>query len=200
VPPDVAAVILAAGRSRRFGSAKLAAELEGRPLIRHVVDTAVAAGLEPLVVVVGPDESLATVDLSPARPVTNPNPDEGLSSSVRIGLAALAVEPAVTGAVILLGDQPRVRVTTIRALLDARTTAPLVAPAYADDDAPNPVLARREAWRLADELVGDRGFSPLLASHPELVRRVPVPGANPDVDAPADLARLSSATREPTRE
>ncbi len=191
----VAGVILAAGRSSRFGSAKLIAELDGRPLVRHVLDTAVDARLTPLVIVVGPEDTLAGIDLRPARQVVNPHPDEGLSSSVRIGLAALADDPEVSGAVILLADQPRVRAATIRALLDAPTAAPLVAPAYADDDAPNPVLARRQAWRLADELVGDRGFSPLLAGHPELVQRVPMPGANPDVDTPDDLADLARGSR-----
>ena len=53
---------------------------------------------------------------------------------------------------------------------------------------PNPVLVRRPGWRLADELVGDRGFGPLLAGQPELVTWIPVEGANPDIDTRADLA------------
>ncbi|HLO36630.1 MAG TPA: hypothetical protein VK194_11125, partial [Candidatus Deferrimicrobium sp.] len=55
----------------------------------------------------------------------------------------------------------------------------------------NPIIARRSIWRLADELAGDRGFGPVLATHPELVREVPVAGANPDVDTLDDLRRLS---------
>jgi CTP:molybdopterin cytidylyltransferase MocA len=70
-------------------------------------------------------------------------------------------------------------------------------PRYADDGAPNPIVARRSTWRLADELAGDRGFGPLLATRPELVRFVDVDGANPDVDTRADLDRLAVSDRPP---
>ncbi len=56
---------------------------------------------------------------------------------------------------------------------------PFIVPRYRDDAAPNPILARRAIWRLADELAGDRGFGPVLAAHPELVGHVPVDGTNP---------------------
>ena len=88
-------------------------------------------------------------------------------------------------AVILPGDQPRVRAEVIATLIAAAETRPeaaFVVPRYRDDAAPNPILARRSIWRLADELAGDRGFGPVLAAHPELVEHVPVEGANPDVD------------------
>jgi molybdenum cofactor cytidylyltransferase len=176
--------------------------LEGRPLLRHVLDTAVAAGLDPIVLVTGPDEALAGIDLRPARQVVNAHPEEGLASSVRLGLGALDAEPDVRAAVILLGDQPRVRAPTIRALMAASAGhAPLIVPAYTDDDAPNPVVARRDGWRLADELAGDRGFGPLLLRHPELVKRVPIEGSNPDIDTPQDLAALEreSPARAPDR-
>lgn len=193
----VGAVVLAAGASSRFGGQKLAAPLDGRPIIRHVIDAAVAAGLDPIVVVVPPGGVLDTVDLAPARRVTNPNPQEGLSSSVRLGLTALGNDQDVEAAVILPGDQPRVRPDVIRRLLEAAGAAAaaplLIAPLYDGDGAPNPILARREAWRLADELVGDRGFGPLLEDRPDLVQRIPVAGANPDVDTRADLERLIEA-------
>jgi molybdenum cofactor cytidylyltransferase len=192
----VGAVILAAGAGTRFGGGKLAAPLEGRPLLGHVVDAAVAAGLDPVVVVEPPDGSLAGLDLAPARRVVNPTPRDGLSGSVRIGLRALDDDGELDAAVILPGDQPRVRPAVIRALIAAAGDpphTPFVVPRYAGDGAPNPILARRSIWRLADELAGDRGFGPLLAAHDELVRYVPVDGSNPDVDTPADLRRLAEA-------
>ena len=199
----VGAVVLAAGSASRFGGDKLSAELAGRPVLRHVLDAAVAAGLEPIVVVVPPDDRLAAVSLSPARSVVNPNPNEGLSSSVRLGLRALgadATQPPLDAAVILPGDQPRIRPAVIAALVDAAAASPdtpFVAARHRDDRAPNPVLARHAVWRLADELAGDRGFGPLLASRPELLRWLDVDGANPDVDTPADLDRLAGT--EPGR-
>jgi CTP:molybdopterin cytidylyltransferase MocA len=191
----VAGVVLAAGAGSRFGGDKLAASLDGRPLVRHVVDAAVAAGLDPIVVVVPPAGVLDGIDLAPGRSVVNETPEEGLSSSVRLGLRALN-DDTVDAAVILPGDQPRVRPDVIRALVaaaDERLGPPFVVARYAADAAPNPVLARREIWRLADELAGDHGFGPVLGAHPELVRDVPFDGANPDVDTRADLDRLADA-------
>jgi molybdenum cofactor cytidylyltransferase len=191
----VGGVVLAAGAGSRFGGDKLVAALDGRPLVRHVIDAARAAGLDPIVVVVPPSGGLEALDLAPARRVVNPTPQEGLASSVRIGLRALHDDP-VDAAVILPGDQPRVRPDVIRAIVGAaaeRADPPFVVARYAADAAPNPVLARRAIWRLADELAGDHGFGPLLGAHPELVRDVPVDGANPDVDTRTDLDRLAAA-------
>ena len=188
-----AAVVLAAGAGSRFGGGKLRALLHGQPILAHVVAAARAAGLDPIVVVVPPTGELDVLDLGVVRRVTNPNPAEGLSSSVRLGLRALELDHAVQAAAILPGDQPLVRpevIAELLAALAASPATPFVVPRYADDGAPNPILARRSIWRLADELAGDRGFGQVLATHPELVRFVPVSGENPDVDTTADLARL----------
>jgi molybdenum cofactor cytidylyltransferase len=195
---SVAAVILAAGAGSRFGAEKLLSTLDGKPLVRHVVDAAVNAGLKPIVVVEPPGQRLASVDLAPARRVVNPDPGEGLSSSVRLGLRALVADAAVAidAAVILPGDQPRVRSDTIRALIEAAGRSPrtpFILARHADGS-PNPILALRSIWRLADELAGDRGFGPVLAAHPELVREVSVDGANPDIDTTEDLRRLTETS------
>jgi CTP:molybdopterin cytidylyltransferase MocA len=195
-----AAVVLAAGAGTRFGGGKLVASIRGRPILAHVVDAARAAGLEPVVVVVPPTAELDELDLGPVRRVVNPDPAEGLSSSVRLGLRALDPDGEVDAAVILPGDQPLVRPAVIRRLVDAageRPATPFVAARYAADGAPNPIFARRSAWRLADELAGDRGFGPLLGARPELVAWVAVAGANPDIDTRADLERLAATEPRP---
>jgi molybdenum cofactor cytidylyltransferase len=192
----VAAVVLAAGAGSRFGGGKLLAALDGRPIVGHVVDAARAAGLQPIVVVVPPTGELDDVDLGVVRRVINKTPQEGLSSSVRLGLHELELDGEVSAAVILPGDQPLVRPEVIQALLaaaDEIPATPFVVPRYAADGAPNPILARRSIWRLADELAGDRGFGPVLATHPELVQFVSVPGSNPDIDTHADLAAVVEA-------
>lgn len=197
----VGAVVLAAGSASRFAGNKLAADLDGRPVLRHVLDTVAAAGLEPIVVVGPPGEALAGIPLEPAELVVNQHPEEGLSSSVRLGLRALeadATRAPLDAALILPGDQPRVRAGVIRALVEAAERSPdrpFVVARHAGDHAPNPVLARHDVWRLADELAGDRGFGPLLAERPELVRWLEVEGDNPDVDTRADLDRLAGTDR-----
>jgi molybdenum cofactor cytidylyltransferase len=197
---SVAAVVLAAGAGSRFGGGKLLATLDSRPIVGHVVDAARTAGLDPIVVVVPPTGDLDDLDLGDVRRVVNETPQEGLSSSVRVGLRELDLERHVTAAVILPGDQPRVRSATIAALLDAldeTPDTPFVAARHLDDHSPNPVVARRSVWRLADELAGDRGFGPVLLAHPELVRWIDVAGSNPDIDTHADLGRLTKAGERP---
>jgi molybdenum cofactor cytidylyltransferase len=194
----VVALVLAAGGSSRFGSPKLLAALEGRPVLQHVLDTLAGTGLHEVVVVLGSDAAAIEGRIAwrgERRPV-NPRPGDGLSSSLRVGLDAAAEDPAVDAALIVLGDQPRLVAAAVHAVLTlaASTERPIVRARYPDDDAPNPVLVRRSAWALAAGLSGDRGLGPLLAEHPELVAEAPVAGRNPDIDTPDDLARLSGVS------
>lgn len=130
------------------------------------------------------------------RRVLNPDPERGLASSLQIGMAA--ADPGADAVLVALGDQPLVAVDTVRLLLDAPPdpARPVVVPAYTDDRGRNPVLLRRAAFGLAGEASGDRGLGPVLAAHPELVLEIPIAGGNPDVDTPADLARVVEASWE----
>jgi molybdenum cofactor cytidylyltransferase len=190
----VGGVVLAAGRSSRFGSPKALANLDGRPLLEHVLDIAAAAGLDPVVVVLGDAAEAVEPAISwrRERRVRNPDPARGLSSSVRLGLDTLAEIDAAADAVILPGDQPRADPSVIRRLVDvaAATDRPIVAPRYAGGGGPNPVLLRRAGFGLAEATEGDRGLGPLLEALPHLVAWVDVEGSNPDVDTPADLTAL----------
>ena len=128
------------------------------------------------------------------RRTINPHPEAGLSSSLQAGLRALG--PEVDGALVLLGDQPLVTPATIERVIAAwrSTRPPIVAARYSDDAAPNPVLLDREVrcsrwpWRRPD---GPDQLPKFL----ELVTEVAVTGDNPDVDTPADLARLEASAR-----
>ena len=193
-----AGVILAAGAGSRFGGGKLLARVDGAPLLAHVVDAARGAGLTPLVVVLSAETArhAPALGIAAAEIVSNPDPGRGQSSSLRLGLAAAAAaQPPVDAAVILLGDQPLVRPTTIRRLLEAlgEPGEDVALTAYAEGGGPNPVALRRAAFPLAAEASGDRGLGPLLAGRPGLHRAIPVPGSNPDIDTPEDLARLAQA-------
>ncbi|HUG47992.1 MAG TPA: nucleotidyltransferase family protein [Candidatus Limnocylindria bacterium] len=191
-----AGLILAAGDGLRFGGNKLSVMLDGRPLLQHVLDLATEAALEPVVVVLG--RSAASLEQRlrwrAEQRVLNTEPERGLSSSVAIGLEALAQRvPQPLRAVVLLGDQPRLAVAQLELLLavPADPARPIVVPRYSDGQPGNPVLLERAAWPLTGELSGDRGVSQLFAARPERVRYVDVPGTNPDIDTPADLAALA---------
>ena len=194
----VVAIVLAAGAATRFGSAKQLAPLDDRPLLQHPLDALAAAGIDDVVVVLGAEAAAIEEAIAwrTERRRVNPRPEDGLASSLRIGLDAAAEDPAADAVLVVLGDQPSVRPEVLRAVIDAagETDRPIVRPRYTADGAPNPVLVRREAWALAAGLDGDRGLGPLIARHPDLVHELPVEGAIPDVDTPADLASLESVT------
>ena len=199
---ETAAVILAAGAGSRFGGGKIRAPLDGRPLLAHVLSAVQEAGVGRVVVVLGRDAAAVVSALRADEPaaldqvlvIVNPEPERGLATSLAIGLGPATAAPAPAGVLVVLGDQPRVRAEVLRALCDAVTPASSVAvvPRYEADAAPNPVLLLPAGWPLVARLTGDRGLGPLLVADPGTVVRVPVHGANPDVDTPADLAHLAS--------
>jgi molybdenum cofactor cytidylyltransferase len=193
-PASVAAVVLAAGSASRFGGGKLLAPFDGRPILQHVLDALSAARVGRVVVVVPPEAGTfdAAIRWRDERRVMNARPEDGLASSVRAGFAAIR-DDGVRAALVVLGDQPLLRGDVIDGLIGATSVVPhpILVPRYAGGGGPNPVLIRAAAWGLVDDLEGDRGFGPLIASRPGLVHVVDVPGANPDVDTADDLARLS---------
>lgn len=190
--PHVAALVMAAGSGSRFGGGKLLAPLAGKPLLQHVLDRVAEAGVGEAIVVLGADAEAVegAIAWSGATPVRNPDADRGLSSSLVIGMAS--IDPGVDAVLILLGDQPLVRASTIRALIDAPDdpARPVVVPSYPNDRGRNPVLLRRAAFGLIDEARGDRGLGPVLDAHQELVTEVAVMADNPDVDTPGDLVHV----------
>ncbi|MGH2402761.1 MAG: nucleotidyltransferase family protein [Candidatus Limnocylindria bacterium] len=181
---QVAAVVLAAGASSRFGSPKQLARIGERTMLETVTTTAHEAGLDPVIAVVPPGMAVPPNVV----PEINPAPNLGLSHSLRLGLAAVPLE--IGGAAILLGDQPSLRAITIKLLLEVAAPERPVIAAFANGRIGPPVLLSREAFGLAEEARGDEGLRTILARHPELVTAVDVGEHVPDVDTPADLERL----------
>ncbi len=209
-PSRVGAVVLAAGQGRRFRTQdptagnKLLVDLNGKPMLQHVLDTLAGVQLGATIVVLGRDaESVEmAIDWRAERRALNAAPEEGLAGSVAVGLAALAEGPPedLLAALLVLGDQPLLRASVVRklvALAGADRDELIFVPRYRAGGGANPVLLRREAWPLAAEIGGDRGFGPLIDSRPELVYRVAFPGSMGDVDTPADLVRAARALATP---
>ncbi len=196
------AVVLAAGSGRRFGSNKLVATLRGRPLVLQTLEqltTARRSGLLAGIVTVtaAGDQAVAhAIAQSGSVLIENPDPASGMGRSLQLGIRRLddpPVEPLAEAAVIVLADQPMVRQDVLTALRDAWLSgADIVRPVYHGDPGTpgHPVLLDRSRWHLVDDVQGDRGLGPALASHTDWVTTVMVEGQNPDIDTPADLALL----------
>ena len=179
-----AAVILAAGASSRFGSAKQLAPFRDGTVLDAVVRLARDAGLDPIVVVL-PSTVPPPADVTA---VVNDAPQDGLSRSLRLGLAA--VPKNATGALILLGDQPTVSPSVLSQLLSARGERPVVACRAGGLFGP-PVLLERSLFEMAAATAGDQGLRDLIRGNRQLVTPIEVGEHAPDVDTPADLERLA---------
>ncbi|CUU42666.1 bifunctional N-acetylglucosamine-1-phosphate uridyltransferase/glucosamine-1-phosphate acetyltransferase [Blastochloris viridis] len=201
-PPRVAAVVLAAGRSTRMGGPnKLLENLGRRPLVRHAVEAALASRAGPVVVVVGHqrDQVVAALAGLPVAVAVNEAHAEGLSSSIRAGIAA--VPDAAEAAVVVLADMPDVDAALINrvvAAFDPARGALVVVPACAGRRG-NPVLWARRFFADLCRLEGDVGARHLIAAHPDSVAEVAVDGEGAllDVDTPQALDAARAARQSP---
>jgi molybdenum cofactor cytidylyltransferase len=185
----VAALVLAAGGSRRLGEPKQLLAYRGATLLDATLTTARGADFEQVVVALGgaADEMQARVDLSDLDVVVNPDFGDGCATSIRSGLDH--VHPAMHGLVLLLGDQPGVSVDAIRSLADAARGHAVGVCSY-DDTLGHPLWFDRSMFDTLRGLPGDKAVWKLVDAGDDVVR-VPVPGDVPlDVDTWDDYAAL----------
>ena len=192
----VAAIVLAAGSSSRMGAFKPLLEVEGRTLLERAVSVFMEAGVRDVVVVAGHrrDEVAATAARAGARVISNPGYDQGMFSSLRMGM--LGLDPSVTRFFVLPADVPLVRPETIgRLLRQGRVArggaAEVVYPRRDSAEGHPPLLdgALRAEIRAADP---PGGLRELLLGHAaaSAVVEVDDPGVLLDADTPEDLARI----------
>jgi molybdenum cofactor cytidylyltransferase len=181
----VPAVILAAGRSRRLGTAKQLLVWEGETLLRRIARVALAGG-GPVWVVTGHRAEAMAEALAglPVQILVNPEWEEGQAASVRCGVTALP--PGVTGVLLLVCDQPAVDPALLERLRAIHRDRPeaLVACAYGGARGIPALFPARLLPRLL-ELRGDRGGRDLLRDPAALL--VPFPAGEFDLDRPEDL-------------
>ena len=193
--PRVSALVLAAGRSTRMGPVnKLLAPLGGRAMVRAVVDELAGSSVRPVVVVTGHEAERVEEALAGAgvHLVHNPEYRQGLSGSIRAGLAALP--ESAEAAVICLGDMPLVtsaHVDRLVAAFDAAEGREICVPVF-EGKRGNPVLFAR---RFFDEIAGvrgDVGARHLIGEYEEYVCEVAMSdrAVLVDVDSPQALREI----------
>ncbi|WP_027171937.1 nucleotidyltransferase family protein [Methylobacterium sp. 10] len=191
MPDPIGIVLLAAGRGTRFGeAAKMLGLLDGKPLVRHAAECAVAANLGPVAVILGAHGAAIrqALDGLHLRIVDNPAHAEGLSTSLRCGLDALP-EPAAI--IVMLGDMPRIRPAHLAALAAsfvAANPAPAAIVPVHRGARGNPVLLNRVL--LAPDLAslsGDQGAGRILAARTDVVEREMDAAVTLDIDTQAAL-------------
>ena len=180
---DVSGIVLAAGAGTRLGRPKAELVVAGERLVDRAVRVLRSAGCAEVVAVVR-----AGVEVDGATVVVNPDPDRGMGSSLRLGLASASGERAV----IVLVDTPGIGIAQVRQVLDV--SAPFVIARYGERRS-HPVAIDRSRWAEVAALAdGDEGARPFMRAYPDLVTEVSCDGDPSDIDTPEDLAAWDDST------
>ena len=197
--PHIAAIVLAAGQSRRMGAEnKLLADFEGVPLVRRAVQSAERSKAGPIIVVTGHEEDAikAALEGIDVTFVHASNFENGMSQSLIRGIEALP--DGIDGAVICLGDMPAVRpdhIDRLIAAFDPQADAAICVPTHKRRRG-NPILWSRQFFEDMKRLHGDIGARGLLKHYANMTHEVEMddPGILMDIDKPDDL---TAAKRQP---
>jgi molybdenum cofactor cytidylyltransferase len=199
--PRIAAIVLAAGQSRRMGGPnKLLAPVEGKPMVRRSVESVLASGAAPVIVVLGHQRERVAAALEglEVRLVENPDFATGLSTSLKRGLAE--VPSSADAALICLGDMPFVtpaELGRLAAAFNPTEGRAIVVPTRAGKRG-NPVLFARRFFAEMKEVAGDSGAKHLIGAYPEALAEVEMAsdGVLTDIDTPESLARVTRRDRD----
>jgi CTP:molybdopterin cytidylyltransferase MocA/xanthine/CO dehydrogenase XdhC/CoxF family maturation factor len=194
-------LVLAAGRGKRFGqTSKLLASVDGRPVLRHVVETALAARLDPVVVVLGAGaehglKAIEGIDDPRLRVVFNPSWSTGKASSFEVGLREVPSD--APGVVTLLGDMPRVPAWLVeRVIAEFELKGALTFPIYPGSQGPlkgHPTAYPRELFGEIGRLVGDDTAMSAVRAHWGEAVKIPLDDGltQADIDTAQDLELLN---------
>lgn len=201
VPTMIQGIILAAGLSSRMGKPKLSLRLQGTTILSRVVQAALDSSLHRVILVTGPGGAVVTgVSMSSTvrlQMVSNAHPREGMSSSLRVGMAA--VDPESQGVMVILADQPWLTPTVIDELASAfmgdaakivaptirgRRTTPVVFPAALFDE------LKAQSGDVGGRNVVIRNFDRVVE------REMGAYYDDADVDTPEDLQRAQQITSD----
>lgn len=186
----VAGIILAAGSSSRFGGVKQLLPWGETNLINTVIGTAKAAGLEPIVVVLGANSEKIreTIEDPDIQIVNNSNWDKGQSTSLKAGLNGIDAD--VEGVVFLLCDQPQISVNLVSSVVEEGLRTGKVIIPIIDDRRANPVYFPKSCFELFEKLEGDAGGRQIVSSCPHTTLQWVDDWMAKDIDKPEDYQIL----------
>jgi molybdenum cofactor cytidylyltransferase len=191
----VAAVVLAAGMSRRMGTPKQLLRIGGKTILERTLKNVRAANVDELILVLGhaADEVQKTIATPGLKIVINPDYQQGMGTSLRRGLAAVSAGAAL----IVLADQPWVSSETLNRLIKChRERKPqIIIPTYKGFRG-NPVLLDRSVFAEVQALNGDVGCRAIFGDHTEGILKLPVddPGILLDIDSRDDFEKLTAGS------
>lgn len=191
-----AAIVLAAGASTRLGRPKQLIALGGKSLLRRAAEAAVDAGASPVIVVLGSEAEALLPELAglPVLPVTHPDWQQGMGSSLCCGVEALQAEaPSVIAVLCMVCDQPKITSEHLRTLWARHASSGRVIAVRHGNRAGVPAIFPAKYLPELARVNGDKGARSLLAGlSDEEIELVDLPEAAFDLDTLEDLTRLGN--------
>ena len=193
--PDLGAIVLAAGGSTRMGRPKQLLPIAGKTLIRRTAGTALDAGCNPVVIVLGSSADLVAQELLGLNVHTTINPqwNLGIGSSIRTGAQTLLhLGLPLRAIALLLCDQPLISASSLQRLFQSHFASgkDVSVSSYNQTICPPIVLAPALLPDLLS-LPDAQGAKALWMSRPQIVHEVPCPEAATDIDTPEDFQALA---------
>ncbi|QJE95885.1 nucleotidyltransferase family protein [Luteolibacter luteus] len=193
----IGALVLAAGKASRFGSPKQLLEIDGVTLLDRACLTALAAGCDPVLRVIGAHAEEILARECPARVWTFHHADweQGMGSSLASGVRHLLdLAPDIEAVLVLLSDQPAVTTDLLEAMFAAlREPVPSIVLCDHGEATGPPALFAAEHFDRLLGLGGDQGARVIASRHPEAVGKVPFPEGAWDIDSPEVWERFTRA-------
>jgi molybdenum cofactor cytidylyltransferase len=191
---NIALVLLGAGGSSRMGTPKQLLPYQGRPLIRHAVETGFAAGCDPVVVVLGSrvEETRATLEGLDVVVVENTDWEQGVGTSIRAGVSGAEILGS-EGVILTMVDQPLVSAEILKRLVEEHeeTGRPIIASEYGGTVGV-PAFFHREFFPKLKALLPTESCTGVILAHLDQSIRIACPEAETDIDTPEDYRSISS--------
>jgi len=190
-------VILAAGASTRLGKPKQLLQYHGKTLLNHAVNEAINAKADAVVVILGKNADLFKneIDNEKVRVAINKNWEEGMASSVRLGLdTLLKIKPYMDAVIFMVCDQPYISSLILNELITAqqKTTKQIVTCNYGETIGP-PALFHKKYFRELAKLKGDVGARNIIQQNMNDVTTILFPEGKIDIDTEEDYEALKNS-------
>ena len=190
-------IILAAGASTRLGKPKQLLQYRGKTLLAHAINEAVNSNADAVVVVLGKDANLfkKELDEKKVRVAINSSWEEGMASSLRLGLDTLLKDkPYIDAVIFMVCDQPHISSSVLNELITTqqKTTKQIVTCNYGDSMGP-PALLHKKYFEELMKLSGDAGARKIIQKNMNDVATILFPEGNIDIDTEEDYEKLKNS-------
>jgi molybdenum cofactor cytidylyltransferase len=194
IPVSYGIILLAAGASSRLGKPKQLLVYQGKTLLQHGIQEAVATGAKPIIAVLGGNAEFLIKETASQsiEVILNNEWKEGMASSIRCGIKQLLkMAPGIDAAIIMVCDQPYVTTKLLEDLVkkNQETGKPIIASSYENNQG-TPALFDKTIFASLLDLKGDVGAKKIMKAHPDLVALVSFPLGEIDIDTEEDYNGL----------